>query len=100
LLTNKDKGNFMTQSELIPATLLALQRAIDIAGGQAELSVKIGLERTSSNIGVMVSRDKKASAKYVAKISVATGVPCHELRPDIFPAPEPANDPSNQQSIA
>lgn len=100
LPTYKDKGNFMTHSKPLPPTLIALQRAIDIAGGQAELSVKIGLERTSSNIGVMVSRDKKASAKYVAKISEATGVPCHELRPDIFPTPEPANDPSNQQSIA
>ena len=90
----------MTHSKSIPPTLLALQKAIKIAGGQAELSVKIGLERTSSNVGVMVSRDKKASAKYVVKISEATGVPCHELRPDIFPTPAPANDPSNQQSIA
>ena len=88
----------MIHSKSIPPTLLALQRAIDIAGGQAELSVKIGLGRTSSNVGVMVSRDKKASAKYVAKISEITGVPCHELRPDIFPAP--ANDPSNQQQLA
>ncbi|MGP9691037.1 transcriptional regulator [Psychrobacter sp. AOP30-A2-5] len=90
----------MTHFKQLPPTLIALQKAIEIAGGQAELSVKIGLVRTSSNVGVMVSRDKKASAKYVAKISEATGVPCHELRPDIFPAPEPANDSSNQQSIA
>lgn len=78
--------------------LLALQRAIDIAGGQAELSAKIGLKRTSSNIGVMVSRDRKASARYVAKISGVTGVPCHELRPDIFP--EPANDDSIEPQLA
>ncbi len=65
----------------------ALLRAVEIAGSAAELSEKIGLKRTSSNINVMVSRDKKASAKYVAKISEVTGVPCHELRPDIFPAP-------------
>lgn len=90
----------MTDIDLKPPTLIALEKAIKRAGGQAELSVKIGLERTSSNVGVMVSRDKKASAKYVAKISLATGVPCHELRPDIFPAPEPANDPSNQQELA
>ena len=78
--------------------LLALQKAIAIAGGQAELSNKIGLKRTSSNVGVMLSRDRKASAKYVAKISEVTGVSCHELRPDIVPAP--ANDPSNQQQLA
>lgn len=90
----------MTNINLKPPTLIALEKAIELAGGQAELSVKIGLERTASNIGVMVSRDKKASAKYVAKISLATGVSCHELRPDIFPAPEPANDSSNQQESA
>ncbi len=68
----------------------ALLRAVEIAGSAAELSEKIGLERTASNVNVMVNRDKKASAKYVAKISEVTGVRCHELRPDIFPAP--AND--------
>ena len=65
----------------------ALKKAISIAGGNAELSEKIGLTRTSSNVNVMVARDKKASAKYVTKISEVTGVPCYELRPDIFPAP-------------
>jgi len=70
--------------------LTALQKAIDIAGGQSKLSEKIGLKPNASNVGVMISRDKKASAKYVAKISKVTGIPCYELRPDIFPAP--AND--------
>ena len=65
----------------------ALLRAVEIAGSAAELSEKIGLSRTSSNVNVMVNRDKKASAKYVAKISEVTGVPCYELRPDIFPVP-------------
>jgi len=88
----------MPNSIHTPSMLMALQKAIDIAGGQADLSKKIGLKRTASNVGVMVSRDKKASAKYVAKISEVTGVPCHELRPDIFP--EPANDCSNQQDLA
>ena len=88
----------MPNSNNESAELLALNKAIDVAGGQADLSEKIGLKRTSSNIGIMVNRDKKASAKYAAKISAATGVPLHELRPDIFP--EPANDPSNQQDLA
>ena len=88
----------MPNSTHIPPMLAALQKAIDIAGGQANLSKKIGLSRTASNIGVMIFRDKKASAKYVAKISEVTGVPCHELRPDIFPMP--ANDASNQQDLA
>lgn len=78
--------------------LEALLKAVEIAGGQSELTEKIGLPRTASNINVMVNRDKKASPKYVAKISEVTGVPCYELRPDIFPAP--ANDDSNAPDIA
>ena len=76
----------------------ALLRAVEIAGSAAELSEKIGLSRTSSNVNVMVNRDKKASAKYVAKISEVTGVPCYELRPDIFPAPANKCDAQSTQS--
>ena len=76
----------------------ALLRAVEIAGSAAELSEKIGLSRTSSNVNVMVNRDKKASAKYVAKISEVTGVPCYELRPDIFPVPANEVDAQSTQS--
>ncbi|WP_413190918.1 transcriptional regulator [Psychrobacter sp. AT9] len=89
----------MCQLEKSNPMLNALNRAIEAVGSQTDLAKKIGLSK-ASGISVMVTRDKKASAKWVAKISQATGVPCHELRPDIFPTPEPANDPSNQQSIA
>lgn len=77
----------------------ALNEAIKIVGSQTNLAKVLGI-KNASQISSMVNRDKKASAKWVAKISEATGVPCHELRPDIFPEPEPANDSSNQQSIA
>lgn len=76
----------------------ALKKAITIAGGNAELSEKIGLSRTSSNVNVMVARDKKASARYVVKISEVTGVPCYELRPDIFPVPANECDAQSTQS--
>lgn len=77
----------------------ALLKAIEIAGSQTNLAKKLSM-KNASQISSMVNRDKKASAKYVAKISLVTGVPCHALRPDIFPTPEPANDPSNQQHLA
>lgn len=77
--------------------LSALQKAVKIAGGRRQLAEKIGC-KNASHIGVMLSRDKKASLTYVLKISEVTGIPCHELRPDIYPAP--ANDPSNQPDIA
>jgi len=77
----------------------ALKKAVKIAGGQAKLAKMIDCKNTTQ-VSVMVNRDKKASVTYVAKISQVTGVPCHELRPDIFPAPNPANDSTNQQDIA
>lgn len=76
----------------------ALAKAVKAAGGQTELANLINTKQ--QNVWQWLNRDGKASAKYVAKISEATGVPCHELRPDIFPTPAPANDPSNQQQLA
>ena len=83
--------------------LEALQQAVDIAGGQTELAKIIDPTQKKlkqQNIWTWLNRDKKISARWVVKVSQVTGVPCHELRPDIFPAPEPANDPSNQQQLA
>lgn len=66
----------------------ALQKAVNIAGGQTELAKIINTRQ--QNVWTWLNRDKKCSATYVAKVSEVTGVPCYELRPDIFPAP--AND--------
>lgn len=76
----------------------ALAKAVKKAGGQTELANLINAKQ--QNVWQWLHRDGKASAKFVAKISSATGVPCHELRPDIFPAPEPANDSSHQPASA
>ncbi|WP_198328424.1 transcriptional regulator [Psychrobacter faecalis] len=76
----------------------ALAKAVKAAGGQTELANLINTKQ--QNVWQWLNRDGKASAKYVVKISEATGVPYHELRPDIFPTPAPANDPSNQQQLA
>lgn len=75
----------------------ALLAAIANAGSQSKLAKKLGLNN-SSQISSMLNRDGKASAKYAVKISQATGVPCHQLRPDIFPAP--SNDAINQSKLA
>lgn len=75
----------------------ALIGAINKAGSQTDLAKLVGL-KNASQISSMLNRDGQASAKYAAKISKATGVPCHQLRPDIFPAP--ANDASNQEELA
>lgn len=62
----------------------ALQKAIEIAGGRKQLAHAIGCNH-SSHIGVMLNRDKRTSVYYALKIHQATGVPLHELRPDIYP---------------
>ncbi len=85
----------------LPTPLEALQKAVDAAGGQTELARIIDPDQENlkqQNIWTWLNRDKKTSAKWVVKVSQATNVPCHELRPDIFP--NPANDPSNQQDLA
>lgn len=87
----------MSNAPVESSELLALQKAINIAGSQAKLASQIP-SLSPSTISVMLTRDKKTSVKWVAKISEVTGISCHELRPDIFP--EPANDPSNQQDLA
>lgn len=63
--------------------LEALQKAIEIAGGRKELAKAIGC-KNQTHIGVMLNRDKQASATYALKISKATGVPTYELRPDLY----------------
>ncbi|WP_201555806.1 transcriptional regulator [Psychrobacter sp. 72-O-c] len=75
----------------------ALEKAINNAGSQTNLAKLLGL-KNASQISSMLNRDGKCSTKYVVKVSQVTGVPCHELRPDVFP--EPANDASNQQDLA
>lgn len=83
--------------------LQALQKAVDTAGGQTELAKSIDPTQKKlkqQNIWTWLNRDQKTSAKWVVKVSQATGVPCHELRPDIFPAPHPANNSSTQQASA
>ena len=76
--------------------LQALEKAIEIAGNRSKLAEQIGIK--PQNVSNWVNRDKKASAKYVAKISEVTGVPCYELRPDIFPVPANECDAQSTQS--
>lgn len=77
----------------------ALLDAIDKAGSQTNLANLLGLNNPSQ-ISSMLNRDGQASVKWCLKISQATGVPCHELRPDIYPAPAAANDDSDEPQLA
>lgn len=64
----------------------ALARAAEISKGQVGLANAIGT--TQSNVWTWLNKSKRGvPAEWVSKIEEATGVPRHELRPDIFPAP-------------
>ena len=64
-------------------TLTALERAKEVAGGAAGLSRKLNNAITPQAI----SQWRKVPAERAMAVSEATGVPLHELRPDVFPAP-------------
>jgi DNA-binding transcriptional regulator YdaS (Cro superfamily) len=78
----------MTDSDsLVAAKRAALQRAIDVAGGQVPLAQ--GIETTQSQVSYWLLKSKKGvPAEFCPLIENMTGVPRHELRPDVYPAPQ------------
>jgi DNA-binding transcriptional regulator YdaS (Cro superfamily) len=65
----------------------ALQRAVDVAGGQKALADRIGT--TQSMVWYWLFKSKRGvSGEYVIPIERATDgkVSRHELRPDLYPA--------------
>lgn len=71
----------------------ALSRATEKAGGQLALAKAIGT--TQSNVWTWLNKSKRGvPAEMAGRIEAATGVPRHELRPDVFApqveAPQPA----------
>jgi DNA-binding transcriptional regulator YdaS (Cro superfamily) len=65
---------------------LALQKAIERAGGQTALAGKLGV--TQSRVHYWLNDAKKGvSPDMVPAIEEITGVPRHELRPDVYSRP-------------
>jgi DNA-binding transcriptional regulator YdaS (Cro superfamily) len=64
----------------------ALQKAIKVLGSQTALAKALGV--TQTQIWNWLNRDSKVTAEYVLSIEKLTGVPRHELRPDIYPPEE------------
>lgn len=65
----------------------ALQKAIEIVGGQTALANKIGEPVKQAHVWNWLNRDGVVPAEHVLKIEAATdgAVTRHELRPDIYP---------------
>lgn len=64
----------------------AINKAIQIAGGVKELCLLLDI-KTEMTIRQWVKRDS-VPAERVISIERVTGVPRHELRPDIYPPNE------------
>jgi len=65
-------------------SLSALERAIAAAGGQSALARLIG--KSQGHVWHWLKVGKRVPAEAVLAIEGATGVPRHELRPDVYPA--------------
>jgi DNA-binding transcriptional regulator YdaS (Cro superfamily) len=61
-----------------------LQRAIDAVGGLAGLAGELGITEQA------VSQWDEVPPLRVLAVERVTGVPRHELRPDLYPAPSAA----------
>lgn len=63
----------------------ALERAIDITGGQSELARRLGLKQ--ANVWHWLNKSGRVPAEHVLAIEAATSgaVQRHELRPDLYP---------------
>jgi len=61
----------------------AILRACKQAGGQTALARKLGI-RTQSTVSSWIARGRVPAEK-VLLIEAATGVPRHDLRPDLYP---------------
>lgn len=61
-----------------------VERAIAAGGGVSELARKMNMTRQA------ISQWGQIPATRAVEVEEITGIPRHELRPDVFPAPEAA----------
>lgn len=74
----------MAQS-LAQKKIAALKRAVKAVGSGAELARKLGKDETI--VATWFQRGQ-VSHRAVLEVQDATGVPCYELRPDLYRKPE------------
>lgn len=64
--------------------LRGLRAAIEAAGSAKALAERMGMVKSA--IGNWRRREGGIPAKHVPRVSRHTGLPAHQLRPDLFPA--------------
>lgn len=67
-----------------------LARAVEKLGGQS--ATARALDVSQASVWYWLKNDK-VSAEYTARLAELSGIPAHELRPDVFPAPLGPRDP-------
>lgn len=60
----------------------AIDKAIQIAGGQVKLADAVGCRQATVSYWAKVGR---VGHNFTLKVEAATGVSRHELRPDLYP---------------
>lgn len=78
------------------ASLQALERAVELAGGQSALARAIG--KSQSHIWHWLKVAKRVPAEAAVAIEKATGVTRQELRPDLYVEGKSANDEPMDQA--
>jgi DNA-binding transcriptional regulator YdaS (Cro superfamily) len=58
-----------------------LQRIFEAVGGPAALAKELGVTKQA------ISQWRKVPPRRALEIQRLTGIPCHEMRPDLFPNP-------------
>ena len=61
----------------------ALSKAIDLAGGQSALARELGLSQSTVYAWLKTTK-KGVPGEFCPAIEALTGVPRHELRPDVY----------------
>ncbi|MCA3246986.1 MAG: helix-turn-helix domain-containing protein [Azospirillum sp.] len=64
-----------------------MDRAISAIGGVVKTAALCGVSPQA------VSQWTRVPPAHVARVAAESGIPAHELRPDVFPAPLGARDP-------
>lgn len=56
---------------------------VKMAGGPVIVARELGLTHGA------VSQWRRVPAQHVVKMAMLAGIPAHQIRPDVFPAPQP-----------
>lgn len=70
----------------------ALERAIKAVGGLAGLATPLGISAQA------ISQWEEVPPLRVLAVERASGIPRHELRPDLYPPPDPLKEPAEARA--